>query len=67
MTNDGFEYELQWAIDNGATEDCGLPNQIIELFSRIHKAGEAGREPLLALVRERWEDLKRDYPDRYTD
>ena len=67
MTDAKFEYELQWAIDNGATTDCGLPEDIIDLFANIHEADEAGREPLIATVREKWETLKKDFPEDFTD
>lgn len=67
MTDAKFENELQWAIDNGATTDCGLPQEIIDLFATIHAVPEERREPLIATVREKWETLKQDFPEDFTD
>lgn len=58
MTDAQFEYALQWAIENGVTTDSGLPEEIIDLLATIHAVPEDHREPLIAAVREKWENLK---------
>lgn len=67
MTDADFENKLQWAIDNGATTCSGLPQEIDDLFATIHSVPEDRREPLIATVREKWETLKQNFPENFTD
>lgn len=67
-TNDAqFESWLQFAIDYGVVTDSVAADTLFDIFSRIHKADKAEREPLIAIARERWRELKKELPEYYID
>ena len=68
VTDADFEQALADAIENGASFDTGMPDDLLDIFDYIFDADDPTiRENLIAKARARWAELKKERPEEFTD
>ena len=68
VTDAQFEVLLADAIEEGASFDTGLPDDMLDIFDLIFDADDEGiRARLIDRARNRWQELKEEFPEEFTD